>query len=95
MDAIFYDPQHPYTQALLRSIPQHRAARARTRLEPIKGMVPDPYAIPKGCPFHPRCRKLHAGRVRRRRAVPLIDVGRQDTGSAASCTRKASRGEKG
>jgi len=54
VNAIFYEPLHPYTQALLRSIP--RITEARTHwLEVIKGMVPDPYNLPSGCPFHPRC----------------------------------------
>ena len=53
-DSLFHDPQHPYTQALLRSIPK-LGQRKQGRLDPIKGMVPDPYNRPKGCPFHPRC----------------------------------------
>jgi len=56
VDAIFNDPKHPYTQALLRSIPQ-LGPRVRQRLDTIKGMVPDPYNRPKGCPFHTRCIK--------------------------------------
>jgi oligopeptide/dipeptide ABC transporter ATP-binding protein len=60
VDSIFYDPLHPYTQALLRSIPRI-GQKARARLESIKGVVPDPYAIPKGCPFHPRCAKFMPG----------------------------------
>ena len=56
---IFFSPLHPYTRALLRSIPQLDDAISRDhkqrRLETIKGMVPDPYSILKGCPFHPRC----------------------------------------
>jgi oligopeptide/dipeptide ABC transporter ATP-binding protein len=56
---IFFNPLHPYTCALLRSIPQLDDAVSRDhrqrRLETIKGMVPDPYSILKGCPFHPRC----------------------------------------
>jgi oligopeptide/dipeptide ABC transporter ATP-binding protein len=56
---IFFDPLHPYTRALLRSIPQLDDAVARDhkqrRLEVIEGMVPDPYSVLKGCPFHPRC----------------------------------------
>jgi peptide/nickel transport system ATP-binding protein len=52
-DTIFNAPQHPYTQALLRSIP--RIAMKREELDPIKGMVPNPYRRPSGCPFHPRC----------------------------------------
>jgi len=60
VDTIFHNPKHPYTQALLRSIPQI-GPRVRQRLEVIKGMVPDPYNRPKGCPFHPRCLKRIAG----------------------------------
>ena len=56
---IFFDPLHPYTRALLRSIPQLDDAVAHNhkqrRLETISGMVPDPYSVLKGCPFHPRC----------------------------------------
>ena len=54
VDAIFYDPKHPYLRALLRSIPRI-GTKAETRLETIKGMVPDPFNIPPGCAFHPRC----------------------------------------
>ena len=61
VDALFNDPLHPYTQALLRSIP--RLGRSRDqRLDSIRGMVPDPYNRPTGCPFHPRCDKMIAGR---------------------------------
>jgi len=60
VDSIFYDPWHPYTRALLKSIPRI-GRKARQRLESIKGVVPDPYAIPKGCPFHPRCSAFMAG----------------------------------
>src|SRR6058998_3594668 len=54
VDAIFHDPKHPYTRALLRSIPRMRS-RSRERLTPIAGSVPHPYDRPAGCPFHPRC----------------------------------------
>jgi peptide/nickel transport system ATP-binding protein len=53
---IFNSPQHPYTQALLRSIP--KIAMKREELDPIKGMVPSPFRRPSGCPFHPRCPKV-------------------------------------
>jgi oligopeptide/dipeptide ABC transporter ATP-binding protein len=57
---LFYNPLHPYTRSLLKSIP--RIGRKRGgRLEAIKGMVPDPYNIPPGCPFHPRCPEFIAG----------------------------------
>jgi peptide/nickel transport system ATP-binding protein len=61
VDAIFYAPRHPYTRALLRSIPRMRA-RTRERLTPIAGAVPHPYDRPAGCPFHPRCTEFMAGR---------------------------------
>jgi peptide/nickel transport system ATP-binding protein len=52
--ALFADPQHPYTRALLRSIPRLGHGKS-WELEPIEGAVPDPYNRPAGCPFHPRC----------------------------------------
>lgn len=56
--SLFYEPQHPYTQGLLNSIP--RLGR-KNRLVPIRGVVPEPYAIPKGCVFGPRCPKFMPG----------------------------------
>ncbi|MBX2998484.1 MAG: ABC transporter ATP-binding protein [Caldilineaceae bacterium] len=53
VDAIFYNPKHPYTVALLSSIP--RIDVERDDLTVLPGAVPDPYALPRGCPFHPRC----------------------------------------
>ena len=60
VDTIFHDPKHPYTQALLRSIPKI-GLKNKVRLDSIKGMVPDPYNRPKGCPFHTRCIKRIRG----------------------------------
>jgi peptide/nickel transport system ATP-binding protein len=54
VEELFFNPKHPYTKALLRSVPQ-LGKKSRQRLESIKGMVPDPYNIPPGCAFHPRC----------------------------------------
>ena len=51
--AIFDDPQHPYTLGLLGSIP--RLEHDRDRLLTIEGAVPPPFALPRGCRFHPRC----------------------------------------
>lgn len=54
VDQIFHEPRHPYTRALLRSIPRLGQSN-REPLDSIRGMVPDPYHRPKGCPFHTRC----------------------------------------
>jgi len=54
VDDIFYAPKHPYTQALLRSIPRLGVDQGR-RLPTIPGMVPDPFSVPAGCAFNPRC----------------------------------------
>jgi len=50
---IFGAPQHPYTRALIESIP--RLGEANGRLTAIEGQPPDPSALPTGCAFHPRC----------------------------------------
>lgn len=51
---LFNHPEHPYTQALLQSIPKIDTDRNR-RLQTIKGNVPSLRDIPSGCRFHPRC----------------------------------------
>ncbi len=53
VDALFADPQHPYTIGLLGSIP--RIEVDRERLSTIEGSVPSPNNQPKGCRFAPRC----------------------------------------
>ncbi len=58
---IFRSPKHPYTQALLRSIPR-TGRRARVRLETIEGIVPVPLDPPDICPFAERCSQFIPGR---------------------------------
>ena len=53
VDTIFNNPKHPYTRALLRSIPKIESELSE--INPIHGMVPSPFERPKGCSFHPRC----------------------------------------
>ncbi len=59
-DEIFHNPLHPYTIGLLKSIPKV-GKKARTRLEAIKGTVPLPLDLPKGCRFYQRCREAKEG----------------------------------
>ena len=58
---LFYEPKHPYTQALLKSIPKV-GKRTGERLATIEGMVPDPFHLPTGCVFHPRCPMFMPGK---------------------------------
>ncbi len=73
VEAVFGDPQHPYTVGLLGSIPRldHQAERLAT----IEGRVPDMTAPPTGCRFAPRC--PFAERRCVAAAPPIVAVGRQ------------------
>ena len=55
--AVLHAPQHPYTAGLMASIPRIAAGAGRSRLAQIDGAMPRLNAIPRGCPFHPRCPK--------------------------------------
>jgi len=59
-DEIFHNPLHPYTIGLLKSIPKV-GKKVRTRLEAIKGTVPTPLDLPRGCRFYQRCREAKEG----------------------------------
>ncbi|KAA2241061.1 ABC transporter ATP-binding protein [Salinarimonas soli] len=55
-DALYADPRHPYTQALLASVPRLMTEDAvGAEFAPIAGEIPSPLAPPPGCPFHTRC----------------------------------------
>lgn len=53
VEQVTSDPRHPYTRALLASMPSR--ARHGQRLNTIGGAVPNPLRMPQGCPFRPRC----------------------------------------
>ena len=53
VDAVFSDPQHPYTKRLLESVPSIGGSRGLA--DPIPGGPPDPGEMPSGCRFRPRC----------------------------------------
>jgi peptide/nickel transport system ATP-binding protein len=69
-EALFDQPNHPYTQALLREVP--RIDAGRRQFEGVRGEIPSPLAPPPGCHFHPRC--PHAMPVCREAAPPLIPI---------------------
>ncbi len=73
VEEVFGAPRHPYTQALLRSVPDFDERRAQ--LESIAGMPPDLVSPPSGCRFHPRCEFAHPDCS----AVdpPLVALGRE------------------
>ena len=78
VEDLFLDPRHPYTKALLNSIP--RVERKRGQLSIIKGTVPRPTEFPSGCRFHPRCDL--ARDICAEQEPPLISLG---NGRRASC----------
>ncbi|MEC8159949.1 MAG: ABC transporter ATP-binding protein [Planctomycetota bacterium] len=53
---LFHTPQHPYTRALLDSLPRTDATGKGQRLPAIEGIVPSLFELPEGCRFHQRCR---------------------------------------
>ncbi len=77
---LFDNPQHPYTQGLLNSIP-HIDEEKLPRLRAIEGVVPDPYEIPSGCAFSDRCPSFMPGTCDR--AMP--DLTATEQGHLARC----------
>ena len=75
---IFNRPLHPYTVGLMRSIPK---IGLKGRLTPIPGSVPDPFSIPPGCSFFPRCPAPKKAACSEE--VPLIEV---EPGHKVRCT---------
>ena len=72
VDDIFYQPGHPYTMGLLRSMPRVDAESSE-RLIPIEGTPVDMLNPPEGCPFAPRCE--HAMKVCLQKMPPYVELG--------------------
>lgn len=72
-DRLFNSPQHPYTCALLQSVPG-RGTQSGARLKVIAGAVPDPFQKIPGCTFHPRCEEAIAGRCDQGEAPQLLEL---------------------
>jgi oligopeptide transport system ATP-binding protein len=77
-EQVFDNPQHPYTQALLRAAPV-LTPRRRTTETALRGELPSPMRVVPGCPFHPRCPKVFD---RCRFDPPALEVRH---GHAAAC----------
>ena len=73
---LFDQPAHPYTEGLLRSMPAVGAEAGK--LWSIEGVVPAPWAMPRGCRFHPRCPYAVEGRCTAE-PVPLVGPERRQT----------------
>ena len=81
-EAIYHDPGHPYTIALLRSVPRLDRPR-QTRLDPVDGQPPDLTRLDQGCAFRPRCRFAVTACAEARPAlVPVGDAGHMPRVSA-------------
>ncbi len=76
VDDIFYEPAHPYTQGLLRSMPNLDDEKGK-RLIPIEGTPVDLLDPPKGCPFGPRCE--HCMKICLTQKPPTVTVGEDHT----------------
>ena len=74
VDDIFYQPGHPYTMGLLRSMPRVDA-ESYERLIPIEGTPVDMLNPPEGCPFAPRCE--HAMKICLQKMPPYVELGNQ------------------
>ncbi|MCC5811071.1 MAG: dipeptide ABC transporter ATP-binding protein [Ectothiorhodospiraceae bacterium] len=78
-DALYENPQHPYTQALMSAIPipdpEEEAKRGFDRS--LQGEVPSPLNPPSGCPFHPRCRFAHDACKTQKPRLMETDTGHQ------------------
>lgn len=72
-EEIFASPRHPYTLGLMKAIP--RLDDPRTRLQTIKGRMPDLIETPSGCSFHPRC--PYAIEECKQEVPPLEPVGKE------------------
>ncbi|NLS17490.1 ABC transporter ATP-binding protein [Rhizobium sp. P40RR-XXII] len=80
VEQLFSEPRHPYTRGLFDAIP--RIDGGRERLIPIRGTVPNPKHLPKGCSFSPRC----SGAVEdcRNERPPLVTL---EDGRKLACSR--------
>lgn len=90
---VFARPTHPYTEALLKSVPRPDRLE-RGRLVSIPGMPPNLARLPKGCTFEPRCPVGHGKEICREVAPPPLELGRQESPIVSECHFAAERLER-
>ncbi len=83
-DELYENPRHPYTEALLASVPRLDASK-HDRCETLEGEVPDPTNPPEGCFFRPRCK--YASDACKKCSQDLLPVGDDPLGHRTSCIR--------
>jgi peptide/nickel transport system ATP-binding protein len=79
--SLFNNPKHPYTNALIQSIP--KVGSRVKRLNTIEGTVPSALELPKGCPFQNRCPRAKSECIESR--PPLVNVGPANSGHQVAC----------
>ncbi len=85
---VLKDPQHPYTEALLASMPGTVVGTGR-RLTPIEGVVPSLFDMPPGCRFAPRCAHAHTDERCAAEQPPLFDLDHLAVGRRSRCWLRA------
>ena len=91
VEAGFARPQHPYTVALMRSLPGFGGV-FKGRLQAIEGSVPDPFSRLPGCPFHPRCAEAEAGLCDRGGRPTPVEA---ESGHSVACHKRGEGGRDG
>ena len=80
-EEIYHNPRHPYTLALLNSVPRLDASE-RVKLDAIEGLPPDLVNLPEGCSFAPRCKYIYERCVEE---TPVLEIATE--GHTSACWR--------
>ena len=91
VDDIFYEPAHPYTKGLLRSMPRVDA-ESYERLIPIEGTPVDMLNPPEGCPFAPRCES--AMKICLQKMPPYVELGDNHRAACWLCVQEQMKAQK-
>ena len=83
-EQIYHDPKHPYTLALLNSVPRLDESE-RVRLDAIQGLPPDLVDLPVGCSFAPRCKYAYEKCIAE---TPVLQAVEADPNHTSACWRR-------